>query len=478
MEFAYRFRPVSRLLSEDGESGELDGLYIFFAAPEQLNDPLEGYKDLFFQGDKIVWGNLIKHYIRCLIEEVFLFLWRDPETPPSKTIGVFASAKDGTDELNRLNAKVYEKLNSEPVIAQYIHCLSMGRKIRRWELINHLTTLHPFVLEEVFSALHEQGLLGVPPSYLTLNRQVRLEHTKKLANLMSSTTEDPTYDLLFKSVHQVSEELKLVSRLNATDAQEKERWFHLIFEFPECYCLSLDKLIFPSWYTACFMASCKDSSIWGTYGGNHRDVCLKFKIDHDKDGHSLNLLAPSGRGVQGVINSSTRMQLHDVSYERDFTEIDFFRNLGQLSIPQLMSTWYMGENGEKSLCAGDIFESERSWRENYWQNFYHAATVKLKAWDREQESRLILSSSINDLSDINLRKLKYNFDSLEGIIFGINTSTHDKIRIIKKIQELCTEFKRKEFSFYQARYDADLRSISYALMRSIKAGYSEEKIAP
>ncbi|HDS1682376.1 TPA: DUF2971 domain-containing protein [Pseudomonas putida] len=473
MEFAYRFRPVSRLIGPEGVGGELDELYIFFAAPEQLNDPLEGYKDVFFRGDSIVWENLVRHYVRCLINEVFLFLSRNLDEAPSRDVGVFANSQNCTSHFNELHEKAYNRLIDEPILLKYIQqCLAGKRKMRRWELINHLSTLHPYALEEVFIAMHAEQLLPEVPEYLTAHRGARLAQTQKLVEKMSTAVDDEIYAELFKSVYRISEQYKIITRLGAADHEEKESWFHLLFEFPECYCLSLDRLIHPAWYTACFMASCSDSSIWGTYGGNHRDVCLKFKIDQDEDGRSLNLRSPSGCGMEGIIHRKERVPLYDVCYEKEFIEIDFFQSLGHLSRKQLMDTWYQGRDGTISLCAEEMLKDPELWRKKYWEEFYHATTVKLKAWNREQESRLILSSTINDLSDPDVRKLKYDFNSLDGIIFGINTSTSDKVKIIKKIKELCALHKRADFNFYQASYDQGQRSISYDRMAFIKAGCS------
>jgi hypothetical protein len=39
----YRFRSVDALL---GERAELDSQEIYFASPAELNDPMEGFKDL------------------------------------------------------------------------------------------------------------------------------------------------------------------------------------------------------------------------------------------------------------------------------------------------------------------------------------------------------------------------------------------------------------------------------------------------
>jgi hypothetical protein len=60
-EHLYRFRP-----SVLGEHQELKNQEIYFSSLDSLNDPMEGFMDLFWSGDKIVWRNLIKHYLLCL----------------------------------------------------------------------------------------------------------------------------------------------------------------------------------------------------------------------------------------------------------------------------------------------------------------------------------------------------------------------------------------------------------------------------
>ena len=59
----YRFRPTDALLDK---RKELENQEIYFAPPEDLNDPMEGFKDLFWRGDEIVWRNFLKHYLLCL----------------------------------------------------------------------------------------------------------------------------------------------------------------------------------------------------------------------------------------------------------------------------------------------------------------------------------------------------------------------------------------------------------------------------
>jgi hypothetical protein len=45
----YRFRPIERLLAKN----ELQNQEVFFAKPENLNDPMEGFRDVFWKGDEM-----------------------------------------------------------------------------------------------------------------------------------------------------------------------------------------------------------------------------------------------------------------------------------------------------------------------------------------------------------------------------------------------------------------------------------------
>ena len=59
----YRLRPLKYLLGE--EYRELERQSIYFASLEELNDPMEGFRDIVWQGDQIVWTNLFRHYLYC-----------------------------------------------------------------------------------------------------------------------------------------------------------------------------------------------------------------------------------------------------------------------------------------------------------------------------------------------------------------------------------------------------------------------------
>jgi len=74
--FLYRYRPASAVLEE---FGELEHEEIYFSTTEELNDPMEGFKDLFWSGDEIVWRSLLKHYVFCLLEMTYHAFVMGPE---------------------------------------------------------------------------------------------------------------------------------------------------------------------------------------------------------------------------------------------------------------------------------------------------------------------------------------------------------------------------------------------------------------
>ena len=97
---------------------------------------------------------------------------------------------------------------------------------------------------------------------------------------------------------------------------------------------------------------------------------------------------------------------------------------------------------------------------SYWENFYRDLTIKSRDWQFEEEERLVLYSSLWPELDDCQRTLTYEFESLTGIIFGVNTSEEDKLMVMKVIERKCREIGRTEFKFYQAYYspaDGDIQ---------------------
>lgn len=75
---------------------------------------------------------------------------------------------------------------------------------------------------------------------------------------------------------------------------------------------------------------------------------------------------------------------------------------------------------------------------------------------------------LHDCSEKKSRKLKYDFSSLDGLIFGINTPDADKLKIIKIVGRKCRENNKTDFNFYQAYFCHKTQSIKHMPLGLIK----------
>src|ERR1700691_3854345 len=129
----YRFRDVNTLL---GDRQELEKQSIFFASPKQLNDPQEGFRDIFWHGDHIIWNNLFRHYLICLTHAYLHIVRHRDSIPlsfdalPVRTDGKqFICPEDGP-----LLEDVYAHFSARSAVADYIQALGRsGRRVRRPE---------------------------------------------------------------------------------------------------------------------------------------------------------------------------------------------------------------------------------------------------------------------------------------------------------------------------------------------------------
>lgn len=131
--------------------------------------------------------------------------------------------------------------------------------------------------------------------------------------------------------------------------------------------------------------------------------------------------------------------------------MNFFESLGRLPIPHLIEVWFTGdEKQQRSDSAKFLNDSEngKEWKLNYWKKYYDILNTKTIDWKYEDECRIIRYSTIGE----KIQLANYDFDDLEGIIFGINTKTEHKIKIMEIIEEKCKKTSRKNFQFYQADY--------------------------
>ena len=463
----YRFRSIDNLL---GRYKELEKQEIYFASPDELNDPIEGFLDIFWQGDAIVWKNFFKHYLLCLKQVCLLVvLSNDNEIIDGKDIPIHSPyPKKPTKERTAITDELLEKFLKEPIIEDLLQELSNRKtQIRRPELLQYFKIIHVQAIDSITNIFSKYELIIIPKQKQRFSsifrKKFKLQEIfSQMERLKKEYKHVPSInDALFSATKNVGMQLDLIDSYRRKNDDTPDKLNFIYKDFVESYLEKIEELMYPQWYTACFMSECTNSSVWGNYGDNHKGVCLIFKAHKTDDELKLNLRTTYGWNESGAQVGMRPHAFHKVSYESKHVQIDFFKSLGRLPVHSLEYQWYTNEKGDLSNCSEPIQYPQDSWHQKYWNNFYLGITSKLKDWDYEKEYRLIVNDMLYGYSDKKNRVLKYDFNDLEGLIFGIKTSKSDKIKIIEIIKEKCKLNNRKKFNFHQAFYDNKKGKIEY-----------------
>ena len=131
----YRFRSMEYLLGNKYQ--ELEKQTIYFASPDELNDPMEGFRDIVWNGDKIVWTNFFKNYVYWLLVGYLLFtIIGDSEELDADKIPIPARwDKPPTLLVLRLFDDIWHEFLNLPNVPKIIEALAnSNRKFRYREL--------------------------------------------------------------------------------------------------------------------------------------------------------------------------------------------------------------------------------------------------------------------------------------------------------------------------------------------------------
>lgn len=448
----YRFRKTQNIF----DFKELENQEIYFASNEELNDPMEGFKNLVFNGDKIVWRNLFKHYLLCFefMYQTYLICGESHTKFEIDLIPIFRNSDDiETLKYKELFKKIY--LETFEIYGQIIDKIATRTTpILKEELFKYLYPFHMIALEIIQRNYESVGLIPKRDKTIDIHKSI------KYIDLIEAIIKKNSYeevDQIFKIFPLQYEDLSFSLLANPI---RKSNWLFIV-NFPQNYLRAIEKLTYPKNYVACFTGedAINNSSVWGHYGDSHKGICLMFKPNEKESLPFSN--AKIGYGGNGVILGKISLSFDKIIYGEAYPEIDFFRSLGRLPIPKLNATWYKDDDKKLSDIHSEVFTDEEKWRNCYWNKYSQNNLIKTKDWAYEDEYRLILNSGIDGEIDKEYRILKYDFQNMRGLIFGINTTDEDKVKIFEIIQKKCAEYKRKDFEFYQAYYCNTNKNIQF-----------------
>ena len=138
---------------------ELEKQEIYFAPPKELNDPLEGYKGLFWKGDAIVWKNFLRHYVLCLMQAILLTLEHgDGYNISEDTLPAGMIDDDLHPEVRKLFDAMCDKMLSDGELALLPELLEQrASPIRRNELLSLLWPIHFHLFKLVCTILQPEA---------------------------------------------------------------------------------------------------------------------------------------------------------------------------------------------------------------------------------------------------------------------------------------------------------------------------------
>lgn len=452
----YRFRSCRALLEG---FGELERQEIYFAPPDQLNDPMEGFRDLFWRGDQVVWRNFLRHYARCL------------------TIAAGIARLMGDDlSVPRCFDHVYASLHAPPTPAHRDACNAVADAFMQLPHIAALAQdlgrredpVRPDELGYILRGIHLDALKLAARNPLSgFSKEAAFHETLEQASpaapfRLRTTAFGVPHASVREALHEESTrialQMRLVSLLERSGRANQAMPTFLLIDFPYNYIAALDRLLYPDWSVACFTASPANAAMWGIYADGHKGACLKFAAGDDSARPALELFRPVGlSGGRDRTRTDFSWMKHPapaVEYVQAFPETDFFSSLGRVTTPALHRDWLSDPELGRSSVADQLHEGgdEADWRNRYWRAFERNNLLKTRHWAHEAEHRVIHASGVIDLADPAQRKLKYRFGDLVGIYFGARTDDHDILRILKIVQTKCVDENRKDFELYRASY--------------------------
>ena len=421
----YRFRACNKFLFE-----ELDKKYIYFSDVNDFNDYGENQINLVFQGDLIAWKGFLKHYISSLL----LTLSFNNFANDSK---IFLNIENYDSdyctyplEIRKILKKIsFDFLEDEFV--KYFLSVIVNKKISQRKLFLIISYLHIRALMIINDSQNKDEINKLAPF------EVFKENLDRIINLNNI---EELNEMIFQQ--EAIEILPYLKNL-------KKRKPLIIVDFPKEYLQQSKKILYPDKYIACFSEVFSNILMWGYYSDSFSGVCLEFNTVQDNNKKYIELYDRIGVNNNGTFFDWEKFYFKQVIYsnsEETFPEVNFFENIGM--IPRCYKSLFLIENHESSK----YLENSEEWRLKYWKLFENLSIHKLLDWKHEKEWRLIKDNTFFSFDDIENRKLKYKFSSLNGIIFGNKVTKKNKDRIIKIIAKNCIEEGRKEFDFFNLIY--------------------------
>lgn len=432
----YKFRNLERVF----EHKELENQEIYFALPEELNDPMDCQPNIVFKGDNIVWLNLLRNLLVNLTSDAMLIDCINHPTIPfsSQYFDMTSSMSLHHNEyLNKLYNDVYSYLENDlEIICKMLS--KFNKPIPKDFVTIILFKIMDLYISVIDTHIHKNKLQeNIYNDYIN-------DIKNKINIFKDMNIEVCNYKTFRKAFNDV------LAYYNAKNDEYKK---HFIFDFFMNYINRFNEFLFPYIRIASFSEIYSNTLMWSHYADEHRGICMIFNVTCENNLYKFNLF----------LNDKKEPLLSPfgaIKYKEKKTDINIFTNNYLTTFEKFYKDWfYHPKTNKKSKYAPNRSLHDNDTMLQLGSTFLESFFVKSKEWEYEKEYRMY---TINKNS--NKQNIRYDFSSLNGIIFGIKTPLKDKLKIIDIIKEKCKKENRKNFNFYQAYYNADENKIDTYLI--------------
>lgn len=447
----YRLRSSYALL--DGLN-ELENQEIFFASPEELNDPMEGFLNIYWQGDRIIWRNIFKYYLYNLSKLIL-------QMP---LIG-----HDYEFDINSINLNSNIATRFATSFDHYnVYCNASNEIINNNEvnkLITKLSEDNIKIFREdlkiIFMAIHLYAIKFISAQAVRYNiydfflyaSSFPVDLNTYFSDVVNEIENNNGEFILLKKLKKNYNNLLNITIEKQFNKKKISNINFIINEYSASFVESLIQITYKNVFIVCFTKNFNNPTMWSYYADGHKGSCLIFSTSTPKYLNSY--IRSLNDHVISVSKDDTSdfqdMKVSPVTYSNDYSEVNFFDISGNIVTGIFKECW-LSEGGKKSYLYDRRYKNHNHWQDEYYDKAHSLFFQKSKSWNKEEEWRSIIMKPYYDGS-IEERKLKYNFLNLKGIVFGIKTSEEDKLKIITIIKEKCKKNNITDFKFYQAFYN-------------------------
>lgn len=460
MEYLYRYRSIKSLFKYK----ELDNLSIYFAKLDELNDQMEKYMNVVWQGDAIAFQGLFKHYLYTLTHLYFSASVRNPKQDiDTNNLPIFLDIKVlKAPEMQDMFKDIYNQFFAFSGVAQFPSKMAASKK---------KFTVDEMVL--VFRGLHLYAYtvidIVIKSYFLSKNRANASDELYDMVTQWKGYNQ--ILDILTSGKYSAEQIEKIktdfviqqqVYRELLNKDIYKDKNTHnislLTFDFPEVYMRNITKLLYNEYCIACFSDTYQNEPMWAHYADSEKGVCLQYKIKYRNGEKCLNL-----HSISNIIVTEKEEKIeknfHDVPvfrvlYSNEYPEIDFFTSLGVLPMPIIQNFWLCNyDKTEFSSCLSSYQPVER-WVSEYHKKAINHICTKAQNWSYEQEYRIFQRDVFTPISENKENRFaNYSITDLEAIIFGRNVCSEEKRKISNIIKAHCHE-KNHSVKFYDLYYSS------------------------